>query len=46
MFNLMFGQHSFYYLSIAVKLLVIGFFPSSAKTKTIFISSWEENRST
>lgn len=46
MFNSMFCQHSFHYLSIAVKLLVIGFFPSSTKTKTIFISSWEENNNT
>lgn len=31
-----------HYLSIAVKLLVIGFFPSSTKTKSIFISTWEK----
>lgn len=33
-----------HYLSIAVELLVIGFFPSSTKTKTIFISTWKKYR--
>lgn len=34
------------YLSIAVKLLVIGFLPSSTETKTIFISSWQRKEGT
>lgn len=31
-----------HYLSVAVKLLVVGFLSSSTETKTVLISSWEE----
>lgn len=40
----MFCQYSLSYFSVSVKLLVIGFFPSSTKTKAIFISSWREDK--
>ena len=30
------------YLSIAVKLLVVGFLSSATKTKTMLISPWKE----
>lgn len=44
MFNATYCQYSVFYLPITVKLLIIGFFPSSAKTKAIFISSWKEEK--